>query len=153
MVEILPNNHNNIFFTNSGSEATDNAIKIFDSMSKNSLGGTYNGNVISTVAANTTIDIINEEKLLKNANNVGNKVLKGLQKLPYIENVRQYGLFIGVDIVEWINVKDIIEKAIQHNLILISCGKNSLRIIPPLIITSQEVEEFLYKLELTLNKF
>ena len=51
------------------------------------------------------------------------------------------GLFIAVDIAPYVDVKDIIEKAIQYKLILISCGNNSLRIIPPLTITSEEVEE------------
>jgi acetylornithine/succinyldiaminopimelate/putrescine aminotransferase len=124
--------------------------EIFDTMSKNSLGGTYNGNVISTVAASQTIDIINEENLL-NAQVKGKEIKKKLQDLPYIDEVRQYGLFIGVDINEHFDVKDIIEKAIQHRLILISCGKNTLRIIPPLNITSEEIDYFIYKLNLTLN--
>ena len=125
--------------------------EIFDIMSKNSLGGTYNGNVISTVSASQTIDIINEENLLLNAQVKGKEIKKKLQDLPYIYEVRQYGLFIGVDINEHFDVKDIIEKAIQHRLILISCGKNILRIIPPLNITSEEIDYFIYKLNLTLN--
>jgi 4-aminobutyrate aminotransferase-like enzyme len=127
--------------------------EIFDSMSKNSLGGTYNGNVISTVASKTTIDIINEENLLINAKNMGEKIAEGLAMLPFIEGIRQYGLFIAVDIVPYVDVKEIIEKAIQYQLILISCGNNSLRIIPPLTINSEEVEEFLYRLHLTFSKF
>ena len=122
--------------------------EIFDTMSKNSLGGTYNGNVISTVASSTTIDIINEENLLINATNMGKKIAEGLKRLPFVDEIRQYGLFIAVDIVPYVDVKEIIERAIQHQLILISSGYNSLRIIPPLTITSEEVEEFLYKLQL-----
>ena len=127
--------------------------EIFNTMSKNSLGGTYNGNVISTVAASTTIDIIQEENILKNVNIKGKEIVEGLKDLPYIEDVRQYGLFIAVDIVPFIDVKDIIEIGVKHNLILISCGNNSLRIIPPLVITKEEIEYFLYKIELVLNTF
>ena len=126
--------------------------EIFNTMSKNSLGGTYNGNVISTVAASQTIDIIEEENLLQNAIKKGEEIKKGLKELPYIEDIRQYGLFIGVDINKDFNVKDIIEKAINHQLILISCGTNTLRIIPPLIISSEEIEKFIHKLELVLHK-
>ena len=126
--------------------------EIFNTMSKNSLGGTYNGNVISTVAASQTIDIIEEEKLLTNAINKGEEIKKGLKGLTYIEDIRQYGLFIGVDINKDFDVKEIIKKAINHQLILISCGKNTLRIIPPLIINSEEIEIFLYKLQLVFNK-
>ena len=127
-------------------------LDVFNTMTKNSLGGTYNGNVISTVAASQTIDIIQEEGLLRNALIKGKEIKKGLQGMAYIEGVRQYGLFIGVDINPDFDVKDIIEKAISHQLILISCGKNTLRIIPPLIISSEEIETFLYKLELTFSK-
>ena len=84
---------------------------------------------------------------------MGKKIAEGLQKLPFVDEIRQYGLFIAVDIVPYVDVKEIIERAIQYRLILISCGNNSLRIIPPLTINSEEVEEFLYKLQLTFSKF
>ena len=125
--------------------------KIFDLMSKNSLGGTYNGNVISTVAASATIDVIKEEDLLINAANKGRQILNGIRNLPHITNARQYGLFIAIDINPDINVSDVIKNAIQHNLILISCGTNSLRIIPPLIISDNEIMYFLEKLERSLD--
>jgi len=126
---------------------------IFNKMSKNSLGGTYNGNAIATAACNATIETIEEDNLLDNANIMGKKIKLGLLKNKNIDNVRQYGLFIAADINKSIDVNDIIKKGIDHNLILLNCGENSLRIIPPLIITEEEVEYFLYYLNKILNTF
>lgn len=127
--------------------------EIFNKMTKNSLGGTYNGNAISTAACNATIDTIIEENLMSNANTIGEEIRINLLKLPYIKEVRQYGLFIAADINDDIDVNDIIERAIDNNLILISCGKNSLRILPPLIINKKEVEIFIDSLYKTLKTF
>lgn len=126
--------------------------EIFNTMSKNSLGGTYNGNAISTAAAIATIDTIIEENLIENANNMGNLIKEGLKNMIYINDVRQYGLFIAIDLFEYIDVNVVIRNAIKEKLILISCGKNSLRIIPPLIINEKEVEIFLDKLESVFYK-
>ena len=125
--------------------------EIFDLMSKNSLGGTYNGNAIATAAANATIDTIIEEDLLHNANIMGKKIKNQLNGFPYIKEIRQYGLFIALDIEEHISVSDIIKEAVNNNLLLISCGCNSLRILPPLIINHYEVEIFLDSLYKTLK--
>lgn len=126
---------------------------LFDLMSKNSLGGTYNGNAISCAASNATIDIINNEKLLQNANDRGKELSIYLEKLPYVKAVRQYGLFIGVDLIEDIKVQNVIKKSLRNKLILLSCGDNTIRILPPLIISKKEVEIFIDRLSKTLYSF
>uniref|UniRef100_A0A6C0J4Y1 Aspartate aminotransferase family protein n=1 Tax=viral metagenome TaxID=1070528 RepID=A0A6C0J4Y1_9ZZZZ len=126
---------------------------VFDLMSKNSLGGTYNGNAIATSASIATIDTIIEENLLNNANIMGDKIKKELESFPHIKEIRQHGLFIGIDIEKDINVNNIIKEAINNNLLLITCGDNSIRLLPPLIINEKEVEIFFDSFYKTLNKF
>lgn len=49
------------------------------------------------------------------------------------------GLFIGVQLSE--NPEKLVKKALENGLILITCGKNTLRISPPLILSKEEAEE------------
>lgn len=113
---------------------------IFDNMSINSLGGTYGGNCIATAAANATIEVIKEEGLLENSKKMGKIIGEELRKMPYIKDVRQHGLFIGADLLDDIPVRSIMEDALDNELLLLSCGKNTLRIMPPLVVDMQEVE-------------
>jgi len=126
---------------------------IFNKMSKNSLGGTYNGNAISTAACNATIETIEDEKLLDNAIVMGKKIKDGLVNIDCIDNVRQYGLFIAADINPKINVNDIINECVKENILLLTCGENALRIIPPLIISEYEVNYFLKKFKKVVSYF
>lgn len=126
---------------------------IFDKMTNNSLGGTYGGNCIATTAASATIDVILNEGLKDNSKKMGEIIKKDLSTMPYIKNVRQYGLFIAADLNDDIKVSSIINDAIKNDLILLSCGKNSLRIIPPLIINENEIEIFNEKLFKTLFNY
>ena len=125
----------------------------FDEMSINSLGGTYGGNCIATTATNATIDIIENEGLMKNAKKMGNLIKKNLGGMPYLKEVRQNGLFIGADLYDDISIKSIIDDALMNDLVLLSCGKNSLRIVPPLIIDEDEVEFFCDRLFKTLFQY
>ena len=127
--------------------------ELTDSMSLNSLGGTYGGNALSTAAANATLDVIKDENLIENSNSMGNILKQELVKIPHIENVRQHGLFIAADLEEDIDVKEVIAKGVDEKVLMLSCGKNALRIIPPLIINQEECEYFTDKLNNILSNF
>lgn len=135
-----------------------------DLMSGNSMGGTGGGNPICLAASNATLEVVEEEKLIENSNRMGCYLKQNIESLkstlategyPVIEDVRQYGLFCAIDLnVELVNVLEVITSAArEHGLVVISCGKNSLRIIPPLVISQQEIDLFLEKIELTLRGF
>jgi len=127
--------------------------KIFDNMSHNSLGGTYGGNCVASAAASATIDVMIDEELMINATKMGSIIKNELETMPYIKSVRQYGLFIAADLDENVPVKSIMDDALENNLILLSCGKNSLRIIPPLTINYGEVEFFTENIYKTLFNY
>lgn len=111
------------------------------------------GNPISCVASLATIDVINEEHLLENANIQGNYIKKRFNylkdKFDCIGDIRGEGLLIGVDIVKdrFTKERDIEKTAKicwrcwEKGLILAFFSGSVLRIAPPLIITRQEVEK------------
>jgi 4-aminobutyrate aminotransferase len=130
---------------------------------------TFGGNPISCRAALTTIELL-EEGLIENAKRVGSYLLeklKGLQeRFPLIGDVRGKGLMIGIELVKDPGTKEkaieerskVIQACFEKGLLILGCGENVVRFIPPLIITQREAdtaltifEEVMKKVEKTLK--
>lgn len=135
--------------------------KFFNAMTNNALGSTYGGNALCSAAANAVLDVMFSEynghrNVLENARKMGallKKEIDGLRSPLITSPVRQRGLLLGVDIDPKVATSgQVIKKAVEeHEMITHSCGSNSLRIIPSLIITEREVEIFVEKLDLILK--
>ncbi len=119
-----------------------------------SIGGTYGGNAIACAAGVATIRAMRDENMLENATEKGIQLMTGLRKLqeeyPQIGDVRGKGLMIGTEFTANGNrakekqmVKDVIHSAEEKGMLLLSCGTydNTLRWIPPLNVTSEQVTE------------
>jgi len=113
---------------------------------------TFGGNPVSCAAALATIDII-ESDLLANAREIGDYILARFRDFQrdseIIGDVRGKGLMIGVEIVEDKESKKrapelskaIVREAFRNGLMLLTCGTNSLRILPPLSISKDAVDQ------------
>ncbi len=117
-------------------------------------GGTYGGNAIACAAAVATIQVMREEKMLENAQARGQELLNGLHRLqeeyPQIADVRGLGLMIGTEFVvdgrpEKAKplTKAILHAAEERGLLLLTCGTydNTIRWIPPLNVTPEQIQE------------
>jgi len=119
-----------------------------------SIGGTYGGNAVACAASVASIRAMRDENMLENATERGIQLVTGIRKLqeeyPQIGDVRGRGLMIGTEFV--VNgradkakplVKEIIHKAEENNLLLLSCGTydNTLRWIPPLNVTAEQIND------------
>lgn len=117
-------------------------------------GGTYGGNAVACAAAVATIQAMREEKMLENAQARGAELMSGLRRLqeeyPQIGDVRGLGLMIGTEFVidgrpEKAKplAKAIIHAAEERGLLLLTCGTydNTIRWIPPLNVTSEQIQE------------
>ncbi len=121
---------------------------------KGAHGNTYGGNPISCAASLATIDLI-EKQYLANAAEVGQYTMDALQEIqarhPSIGVVRGKGLMIGVEFIKDKNTKEPNEEirnkietiGFEHGLLLLGCGKSTIRLAPPLCITKQETDEAL----------
>lgn len=107
-------------------------------------GTTYGGNPLACRAALTVIEIIEEEGLLANAQQVGDYLMAQLRALQAeglpIREVRGRGLMIGVELSQPI-ARTVVQKALEHRLILNAVGDSILRIVPPLVITPADADE------------
>jgi 4-aminobutyrate aminotransferase len=104
------------------------------------------GHRIDMAVGLKTIEIIEKEKLIENANVMGNYIMKRFKELQErypkkITDVRGLGLMIGVDFENEKQRDLVVEKAFKNKLLLLGCGFKTLRIAPPLIIKEDEANQ------------
>jgi len=104
------------------------------------------------------IETISKKHLLLNSETMGNKVLKRLKEIAehdsykQICDVRGIGLMIGVEFTSRINRDRFVKDLFKQKLLVLPSGKCSIRIMPPLIIEEQQVNQGLDTIEFVLNK-
>jgi 4-aminobutyrate aminotransferase-like enzyme len=125
---------------------------------------TFGGNPVAAAAGSAVLKILQEENLLENASRMGSYIKKELlllqHKYPIIGDIRGAGLFIGVDLCEKHNklqpapalATDVINRMMGRRILIGAAGKygNTLKLRPPLSITTKEADMFLTALEATL---
>src|SRR3954471_5253704 len=140
---------------------------ILDRLPPGSHGGTYGGNVVACAAANATLDVIEDEGLVRNARERGDQFLAGLRAFaarhPAIGDVRGLGLMVAIELIkpgvgdgrvpDPDLTKRIQSEALSRNLIVLTAGTfvNVIRIIPPLVTTAEEVDQALRILDESLT--
>ncbi|MBI5208519.1 MAG: acetyl ornithine aminotransferase family protein [Elusimicrobia bacterium] len=114
-------------------------------------GSTFGGNPVCCAAALATLDVVESEGMA-NARRIGERLTSGLLRLqrkhPCIGDVRGQGLMIGVEFVKDRRTKEpaseLVEKleqtAFGKGLLLLSCGRSTIRIAPPLVLTDYDAD-------------
>ena len=106
---------------------------------------TFGGNPLACAAANATIDIIIEEKLIGNSAIKGEKIITNLSKFSedskVIRDVRGRGLMIGVEYRK--KAQERLNQAESMGVFFLKTGLTIIRIVPPLIINDSQVEKVL----------
>lgn len=106
------------------------------------LGTTFGGNHLACAAAEAVIDVMEEERLLENANRVGNYILQELRNINGIKEVRGRGLMIGIEFEE--PIKELrMRMLLEEHVFTGVSGTNVIRLLPPLTLTMDEAKEFL----------
>lgn len=126
-------------------------------------GNTYGGNPLACAAANATLDLV-RGGLVDNAASVGTHFMQRLHELareyPCIGEVRGQGLMIGMELIEDDGVKtparklcdDIVTRAFHNGLLLLSCGVSTVRFMPPLNVSMEEVDEAIALLRTSMDE-
>ena len=113
-------------------------------------GSTFGGNPLACAVARTAIKALIEEKMIENASKLGDYFLTQLRgiKSPYIKEVRGKGLMIGVELVpEAGGARGFCEQLMAQGLLCKDTHENVIRFMPPLIITREEIDWALEKIE------
>ncbi len=117
---------------------------------KGMLGTTFGGNYLACAAGLAVLEVMKEENLILNAKQTGEYLLKNLQSITSIKDLRGKGLMIGVEFDEEIS-------AIRFQLLKEKCiftgisSINTLRLLPPLTLTKEQADSFLSSLYSLLN--
>lgn len=121
---------------------------------------TFGGNPFACKAGLTVANEIERMGLLENARERGLQLNNGLrllvEKFPrHLEEVRGWGLLQGLVIRDdsTLSSKELSLAAIKQKLLVVGAGQKIVRLVPPLIINSKEIQELLKRLEATLNTF
>jgi len=113
---------------------------------------TFGGNPVSCAAALATISLL-ENGLVENAKEMGEYFMPKLKELmtkyQFIGDVRGKGLMIGIEIVKDKKTKEkdkkrrdrIIMECFRHGLLILGCGDNVVRFMPPLIVEKKHIDK------------
>ncbi|MBL7695192.1 MAG: aspartate aminotransferase family protein [Ferruginibacter sp.] len=115
------------------------------------LGTTFGGNHLACAAALAVLEVMEEEKLLKNAEEIGGYLVNELNGLPGIREVRGRGLMIGIDLPDELSMvkKNLLFK---HKIFTGEAKPNVIRLLPALNLGKAEADIFLEALKTELNK-
>lgn len=105
-------------------------------------GSTYGGNPLVCAAANEVIKQVTQDGFLEDVQAKGEKIRKIILdwKNNKIVEIRGRGLMIGIQIKPEINVKELQQVALENGLLILSAGGNTIRLLPPLNITDNEIK-------------
>ena len=113
-------------------------------------GSTFGGNPLACAAGLAVMDVILKEKLVENSEAMGNYLIEKLtalsQKYKFISEVRGKGLMIGIQLSIDI-AGDIKDKCFKKGYLIGTVGKNIVRLLPPLIVSKEEIDSLLVELE------
>jgi acetylornithine/N-succinyldiaminopimelate aminotransferase len=120
--------------------------KVADVLKPGMHASTFGGSPVVCAAANAVLDAIEKDRLLLNANKMGDYIIKGLNKLkkrfPNIINcIRHKALMIGVEL--YVEAQPIVEECFKKGLLINCTQGNILRVMPPIIIDKRQANSAL----------
>jgi len=138
--------------------------EIMDAPLPGGLGGTYAGNPLACAAALAVLDVFEDERLVERGERLGHELRTGLQRLqervPQVGDVRGLGCMLAIELVTDRETKEpnpelaqrAIDRARDLGLLLLKCGphKNVVRLLPPLVASSEDIKRAVDILERAL---
>jgi acetylornithine aminotransferase len=109
------------------------------------LGTTFGGNHLACAAALAVLEVIEQERLLENASNMGMYLASSLQRIPGLQNIRGRGLMIGFDMPA--DRPDLKKNLLaKHRIFTGEAKPNVIRLLPSLALKREEADQFLESL-------
>ena len=124
--------------------------KVADHMKPGSHGSTFGGNPVCCAGALAVLDEMDDD-FLANVNERAAQLRAGLAKLPHVREVSGLGLMVGIAFDDGIKAADV-RAACEKAGLLVLTAKTRLRLLPPLILTADDVDDALAILRSVLEK-
>ncbi|MDH5234640.1 MAG: acetylornithine transaminase [Gemmatimonadota bacterium] len=127
--------------------------RVADAMQPGDHGTTFGGGPLVAHVANHVFDRLHDPKLLahvaKEGKWLGEQLLKVKQRSPKVRAVRGRGFMWGVDVTDL--AKDVVARAMEQGLLLVSAGDHTLRLLPPLVMTRADLKVGIEKIEAAIG--
>lgn len=116
------------------------------------LGTTFGGNHLACAAAMAVLEVIEEENLMQNSHELGEKLIDSLKSVPGIIDIRGKGLMIGIDLDR--DAGPVRSELVSRYHIFTgsAAGKQTIRLLPPLNINSDQLNSFVESLKEILSQ-
>ena len=129
--------------------------EVMDVLRPGEHGSTFGGNPLACAVARTALKVLIEEHMIENAAAMGNYFLANLSKIraPHIKEVRGRGLMLAIELTpEAGGGRKYCEALMLQGLLCKETHENTIRIAPPLVITKEEIDWALERIEPVLTK-
>ena len=107
-------------------------------------GTTYGGNPLAVAAVSKVFDLFEENRIVDHVVEISacleERLMDLAERSPYIKEVRGMGLMRGLQLQDK-PVGDVVKQALSKGLVVISAGSDVLRLVPPLIIEKEHVDQ------------
>ncbi|WP_370104588.1 MULTISPECIES: aspartate aminotransferase family protein [Flavobacteriaceae] len=115
------------------------------------LGTTFGGNHLACAASLSVLEVLEEEKLLENANEISAYFIEKAKELPGLKSIKGRGLMLGLEFD--FPVSELRKQLIHKHHMFTGSAKNPnlLRILPPLTIQKKHIDVFFEALKIELN--
>lgn len=110
-------------------------------------GSTFGGSNLAIAAANAVLDTIEADRIADSVAEVGAYLRERLAKLPHVVEVRGLGLMNAAEFDESVDANAVVLNALGAGLLLNATDPHTLRFLPPLVCTREDVDELIERLE------
>ncbi|PZS14043.1 MAG: acetylornithine aminotransferase [Solirubrobacterales bacterium] len=110
-------------------------------------GSTFAGGPVCASAALIALELCSDPELLARVRVLGERLADGLAALPYASAVRGRGLMLAIDLVDGVSAPALARRALlEQRLVVNATGPGTIRFLPPLVVSEQDVDEALARL-------
>ncbi|MED3645354.1 acetylornithine transaminase [Halalkalibacterium halodurans] len=127
---------------------------LIDAFSAGSHGSTFGGNPLAMAAAQAVLTEVFQPNFLQAVQEKGKQLLSGLNEalsgLEIVKEIRGNGLLVGIELQE--EGAPFIKQLREKGLLVLNAGPNVIRLLPPLVVTSEELHEAVTQLKEVLDQ-
>ncbi len=124
--------------------------RLADALAPGDHGSTFGGGPVVCAAALAVLEIIDDPSLLAHVEELGARLVAGLERLPHVRSVRGRGLMLACDVD--LPAPEVVRRALlQQRLVVNATGPATVRLLPPLTLTEAEADEGLRRLGAALE--
>jgi predicted acetylornithine/succinylornithine family transaminase len=122
--------------------------RLQDTLRPGDHGSTFAGGPVACAAALAALEICSEPSVLEGVVRLGAHLTDGLQGLPYVQRVRGRGLMLAIDLNPAVDAPELARRALlEQRLVVNATGPGTIRLEPPLIVTQDQADEALRRLQ------